>query len=65
MMKTIYATSLYLLITCLTSVIGADIAPIENTQFKLCFYVSNLGPYDPLTVSVIYFDCKFNLNMTY
>ena len=63
MMKTLYAASLYLLITCLTSVNGLD-GPLsgfklQSVAFNTCitFQDTGIGP----SLSVVYLDCKFNL----
>ena len=69
-MKTLYATSLYLLITCLTCVNGMHIQSASKTHDDYCITV---GPDAPASVArrqvqyarmlVVYFDSK--LNMTY
>ena len=57
MMKTIYATSLYLLITGLTSVRGSEIANIQSSGFGTCFFAATTAVDTPITLSVVYFDC--------
>ena len=62
MKKTLY-TSLYLLITGLTSVNGVK---IQNSLVNKCLSVPpNPGPGTPVGLLVVYFDSKLNLNMTY
>ena len=73
-MKILHATSLYLLITGVTSVVGlptigpvvglATIARIESAYLTgRCLSVSSLEPANGTLarLSVVYFDCKFNL----
>lgn len=68
MTKTLYATSFYLLITGLTSVNGFATPNIiiQNSKFgENCMFVGNVAFGSPVTMSVVCFDCEFNLNMTY
>ena len=63
-MKIFLATSLYyLLITGVTSVVGlATVAYIESANLTgQCLSVSSLEPGTYAQLSVVYFDCKFNL----
>ena len=67
MMMNLYAISFYLLISCLTSVNGY-VGTIKSVDGDIC--VSAIGipvPGQAVGTSVIYFDCKLNLNlnMTY
>ena len=71
-MKTLYAVSLYLLITCLTSVNGLDGPPlfkIQSVAFKTCITFQGTDDQgtddqfklkDDPRLSVVYLDCKFN-----
>jgi hypothetical protein len=61
-MKTLYVTSLYLLITGLTSVGGqgfSDSFELQNGDNSgKCLSVSPAEPGSTVTLSVVYFDCK-------
>ena len=72
MMKTLYATSLYLLITCLRvtsgSVNGLDSPPLiklQNEAFKTCITFHDTSSPSLLPsaafLSVVYLDCKLIL----
>jgi hypothetical protein len=63
-MKTFYATSLYILIAGLTSVSGA-VNNIQSNAFGKCMSARSAASNAPVTLSVVYFDCKSKLNMTY
>ena len=69
MTKSLYATSLYLLITGLTSVNGLTSSSgvvIQNSFFgEICMFVpvGNVAFGSPVTMSVVYF--KLNSNVTY
>ena len=57
MMKTIYATSLYLLITGLTSVSGA-VNNIQSSGVGTCINAARTAVNAPVTLSVVYFYCN-------
>jgi hypothetical protein len=65
MMKTIYATSLYLLITGLTSVSGSQVDNIQSSGFGTCLFAARRAANTPVTLSVVYFVCNLKLNTTY
>ena len=68
MMKTFYATSLYLLIAAsgLTSVSGSVVNDIQSTFFEgYCWDAGSSEANTLVTLSVVYFDCKLTINMTY
>ena len=61
MMKTIYATSLYLLITGLTSVSGAQVSNIQSSGEGTCIFAARTAVNAPVTLSVVYFYCSFKI----
>ena len=74
MMKIVHSTPLYLLITGLTFAL-ADVTVNQSIvsysfigfepSVPLCISVSNVESGGPVQLSVDYFDCRLNLNMTY
>ena len=55
MMKTIYATSLYILITGLTSVSASQVANLQSFGFGTCMFAARSAADTPVTLSVVYF----------
>ena len=64
--KTLYATSLFLLIAGLISVNGITptTSKIQNSKLETCLDAKGSITGTPITQSVFYFDCKLNLIMT-
>jgi hypothetical protein len=55
-MKTLYATSFYLLLTGLTFVSSATINNIQNSAFVgKCMFAPSTAPNTRVTLSVVYF----------